>query len=217
VVGTRGGPLLINLDSGGDPTFVMLTLGGNPTRIAIGQSGNIFLGGVTTSTSLAVTPGAFQSTYGGGGDAFVSVLDPSGVFNLYTTYLGGSSLDTAQGVAVDPTENAYVIGTTQSVDFPVTAGVFEGQYPGGNNGLAFVARLVPLLQSPTPTMTLTPTLIPTPIQTSLLPPTPSATRTPLPTRSSNATPIQTAMDVGTQTQAQTPTSRDTETPTAMGT
>jgi hypothetical protein len=217
VVGTRGGPLLINLDSEGNPTFVMLTLGGNPTRIAIGQSGNIFLGGVTTSTSLAVTPGAFQSTYGGGGDTFVSVLDPSGVFNLYTTYLGGSGLDSPQGVAVDPTENAYVIGTTQSIDFPVTAGVFEGQYPGGNNGLAFVARLVPVLQSPTPTMTVTPTLIPTPIQTSLLPPTATAVRTPLPTRSSNATPIQTAMEVGTPTPSQTATSVRTATPAATAT
>lgn len=56
VVGTRGGPLLINLDAVGNPTFVMLTQGGNPTRIAIGQSGNIFLGGVTTNPALAVTP-----------------------------------------------------------------------------------------------------------------------------------------------------------------
>src|SRR5208337_1315761 len=100
-------------------------------------------------------------------------------------YLGGSGLDSAQGMAVDPSENAYVTGTTQSADFPVTAGVFEAQYPGGNNGLAFVARIVPVLQSPTPTMTLTPTIIPTPIQTSLVPPTPIATRTPLPTRSTN--------------------------------
>ena len=130
VVGTRGGPLLINLDSVGNPTFVMLTQGGNPTRIAIGQSGNIFLGGVTSNPALAVTPGAYQSTYGGSGDAFISVLDPSGIFNLYTSYLGGSGLDSAQGVAVDPSENAYVTGTTQSTDFPVTAGVFEAPISG---------------------------------------------------------------------------------------
>jgi len=213
VVGTRGGPLLINLDSAGNPTFVMLNQGGNPTRIAIGQSGNIFLAGITTSKSLAVTPGAYQSFYDGAGDAFVSVLDPSGIFNLYTTYLGGSGLDSAQGVAVDPSENAYITGTTQSTDFPVTLGVFEGQYPGGNNGLAFVARIVPVLQSPTPTMTLTPTIIPTPIQTSLVPPTPVPTRTPLPTRSTNATPIQTSVNVGTPTPSQTATSTLTPTPT----
>jgi hypothetical protein len=219
VVGLRGGPLLINLDSGGNPTFVMLTFNGNPTRIAIGQSGNIFLSGVTTSTALTVTPGAYQSTYGGAGDAFVSVLDPSGVFNLYTTYLGGSGLDSAQGLALDSTENAYVTGTTQSMDFPVTSGVFEGQYPGGTNGLAFVARMVPVLQSPTPTMTITPTLIPTPIQTSLVPPTPSATRTPLPTRSTNATPIQTSVEVGTPTPSMTATAIGTltATPTATST
>ncbi len=214
VVGTRGGPLLINLDSVGNPTYVMLTQGGNPTRIAIGQSGNIFLGGVTSNPALAVTPGAYQSTYGGSGDAFISVLDPSGIFNLYTSYLGGSGLDSAQGVAVDPSENAYVTGTTQSTDFPVTAGVFEPQYPGGNSGLAFVARIVPVLQSPTPTMTLTPTIIPTPVQTSFFPPTPVATRTPLPTRSTNATPIQTSVDIGTPTPSATATSTLSPTPTA---
>jgi hypothetical protein len=214
VVGTRGGPLLVNLDPAGNPTYVMLTLNGNPTRIAIGQSGNIFLGGVTSSSSLTVTPGAYQPAYGGAGDAFVSVLDPSGVFNLYTTYLGGSGLDSAQGVAVDPDENAYVTGTTQSFDFPVTAGVFEAQNPDGNNGLAFVARIVPVLQSPTPTMTITPTLIPTPVQTSFVPPTPFPTRTPLPTRSTNATPIQTSVDIGTPTPSATPTTTLTATPTA---
>ncbi len=217
IVGTRGGPLLINLDSAGNPTFVMLNLNGDPTRIAIGQSGNIFLGGVTNSTSLAVTPGAYQLTYGGAGDAFLSVLDPSGIFNLYTTYLGGSGLDTARGVAVDSAENAYLTGTTQSNDFPVTAGVFEGQHPNGANGLAFVARIVPVLQSPTPTMTATQTPIPTAVATTNFPPTPHATRTPLPTRSSGATPIQTSIEVGTPTPTTTATATLTATPTSTAT
>jgi hypothetical protein len=41
---------------------------------------------------------------------------------VYSTYLGGSSLDLGAAVAVDPAGNAYVTGTTQSADFPVTGG-----------------------------------------------------------------------------------------------
>jgi hypothetical protein len=217
VIGMRGGPLLINLDSAGNPTFAMLSLGGNPTRIAIGQSNNVFLAGVTSSTSLAITPGAYQPTYGGAGDAFISVLDASGFFNLYTTYLGGSGLDAAQGVAVDSAENAYVTGTTQSNDFPVTAGVFEGEHPGGSNGLAFVARIVPVLQSPTPTETVTATPIITPVQTPFVPPTPSATRTPLPTHSNGSTPIATMTSTTIITPIPTSQGAGTATPTISAT
>jgi hypothetical protein len=215
VVGTRGGPLLINFDSAGNPSFQMLSLGGNPTRIAIGQSDNIFLSGVTTSAELAITPGAYQSTYGGAGDAFVSVLNPNGFYNLYTTYLGGSGLDSARGVAVDSAENAYVTGTTQSTDFPVTAGVFEEQHPDGSNGLAFVARIVPVLLSPTSTATATATQSITPVQTPFVPPTPSATRTPLPTHSGGGTPIATMTSTAIVTPI--PTSEGGGTPTLTAT
>jgi hypothetical protein len=208
----------------------MLDLSGIPNRIAIGQSAKIFLSGVTNSASLATTPGAYQSAYGGAGDAFVSVLDPSGFFNLYTTYLGGSGLDTAQGVAVDMAENAYVTGTTESNDFPVTAGVFEGQHPSGSNGLAFVARIIPVLQSPTPTMTTTATQMSTPTSTINNSPTSTTVRTPLPTHSIGATPIGTMTSTfiatpipitqgggtATQTATATATVMPTPTPTPVG-
>jgi hypothetical protein len=214
VIGTRGGPLLINLDASGNATDVMLSLGGNPNRIAIGPGDNFFLSGITDSSSLAVTPGAYQATYGGAGDAFVSVLDPTGNFNLYTTYLGGSGLDLAQGVAVDSNSNAYVTGTTQSQDFPTTAGVFEGQHPSGNNGLAFVARIVPVLQSPPATMTPTPSQIATPVPTIFVPPTPTMQRSPLPTRTGGQTPIGTSTPTTVQTPA--PTAITTPPPTILG-
>ncbi len=217
IVGFRGGSLLINLDTEGNPTFVMLNLGATATRIAIGQSDDIFLSGTASNNALAVTPDAYQAVYGGAGDAFVSVLDPSGIFNLYTSYLGGTGLDTAQGVAVDAEDNAYVAGTTQSKDFPTSAGVFEGEYPGGNNGLAFVARIIPVLQSPTATMTVTPTQIMTPISTINNPPTPTAVRTPLPTRSSDATPFPTATSTIIMTPFQTPFTVKTPTATATAT
>ncbi len=66
------------------------------------------------------------------------VVDP--VF-VYSTFLGGGRTDYAYGVAVDSTGAAYVVGTTDSVDFPTTAPAFQRQIPGGVS--AFIAKVNP--------------------------------------------------------------------------
>ena len=50
--------------------------------------------------------------------AFVTKLDPSGSALLYSTFLGGSVVDGAYGVAGDTAGSAYVVGGTLSPDFP---------------------------------------------------------------------------------------------------
>ncbi len=53
------------------------------------------------------------------------VIDPSLV---YSTYLGGSGRehgDLGMGIAVDSSGSAYVVGTTNSADFPTTSGVYQ--------------------------------------------------------------------------------------------
>jgi len=65
------------------------------------------------------------------------VIDP---VLKYSTYLGGSADDWGsvfnflRAVAVDPMGNAYVIGTTDSVDFPATAGAYQTEFAGGAGG-----------------------------------------------------------------------------------
>jgi uncharacterized protein (TIGR03437 family) len=56
-------------------------------------------------------------------DLFVAKLDPSGSL-LYSSYLGGSSGESATALAVDPAGNVYVTGLTSSLDFPVTPGAY---------------------------------------------------------------------------------------------
>ena len=52
-------------------------------------------------------------------------LNGTGTQYVYGTLLGGSNYDEGLGIAVDGGGAAYVTGTTQSTDFPVTPGAFQ--------------------------------------------------------------------------------------------
>ena len=109
--------------------------------IAVDASGNAYVTGFTDSTDFPTTAGAFQTTFGGFGDAFVTELNPTGSGLVYSTYLGGSDDDEGYGIAVDTSGNAYVTGYTHSSDFPTTAGAFQTTYGGDRD--AFVTKLNP--------------------------------------------------------------------------
>jgi hypothetical protein len=112
--------------------------------IAVDIFGKIYITGIAY-TGFPVTPGAFQTSYGGGpADAFVAKLDPSASSGaqslIYCTYLGGAGSDLARAIAVDAAGNAYVTGPTTLGDFPVTPGaVFTSA--GNFGGNAFLTKL----------------------------------------------------------------------------
>jgi hypothetical protein len=107
--------------------------------ITVDSSGDAYVTGITYSTNFPVTPGAFQTTCGGGGsDAFVTEVNPSGSALAYSSYLGGSSYDSGNGIAVDSSGDAYVTGQTSSTNFP-TMNPLQPNY--GGNGDAFVAKI----------------------------------------------------------------------------
>jgi hypothetical protein len=116
------------------------------SAIAVDTGGNMYVTGGTSSPNFPTTAGAFQSTLGGGGDAFVTKIDPTAVGPqclVYSTYLGGSGLDGGAGIAVDAGGNAYVTGETRTGtaadDFPTTAGAFQTTF--GGNMDAFVVKI----------------------------------------------------------------------------
>jgi cold shock CspA family protein len=103
-------------------------------------SGYAYVTGETSSTDYDVTPGAFQTTNGGGRDVFVTKLNETGDQLVYSTYIGGSEWDYGFGIAVDGDGNAYVTGYTYSTDYPVTAGAaFQPTNEGGQD--VFVTKL----------------------------------------------------------------------------
>jgi hypothetical protein len=106
--------------------------------IAVDSAGNAYVTGSTTSANFP-TMSPLQGHLNGGEDAFLLKLNPAGTALVYSTYLGGSALDVAYGIAVDGSGNAYVTGTTPSTDFPVTPGAYQTTNPGGND--AFVAKV----------------------------------------------------------------------------
>lgn len=123
-------------------------LGGSTTGqgngIAVDSTGNIYVTGMTKATDFPTTSGAFQASFGGGSaHAYVTKFSPAGSI-VYSTYLGGSSYDTGLAIAVDSSDNVYVTGSTQSVDFPTLnayQSVYSSQKQAAGYTSAFVTKL----------------------------------------------------------------------------
>jgi hypothetical protein len=115
---------VVKLDPTGTALVYSTYLGGSDVdlgnSIAVDSSGNVYLVGQTVSTDFPISAGAFQTTPGGDGDAFVTKLSGDGATLVYSTLLGGSASDQGTGIAVDAAGAAYVTGTTSSTDFPTT-------------------------------------------------------------------------------------------------
>lgn len=102
----------------------------NGRDITVDPSGNVYLVGTTTSSNFPTMAPA-QARLGGSADAFVTKVNASGGARIYSTYLGGSESDNAEGIAVDAAGNTYVVGGTSSANFPATAGSFQTTFAGG--------------------------------------------------------------------------------------
>ncbi len=149
--------IVVKLATDGSVVYATYLGGSGPDQanaIAVDSGGNVWVTGGTVSPNFPVTPGAFDSTFGGEidlgplqfGDAFAAKLDPTGSKLLYSTYLGGSAADSGFAITVDSAGSAYVGGSTQSANFPTTPGVIQSAYGGGDSdpslsaGDAFVAK-----------------------------------------------------------------------------
>ncbi len=101
-----------------------------PGGIAVDTTG-IYVSGTTDSSDFPVTPGAAQGTFVGGGangsnDAFAAKLTLTGSIT-WATFINGSDSTTGLAVAIDSTQNVYVVGETFAPDL--------GGATGGVNAL----------------------------------------------------------------------------------
>jgi hypothetical protein len=136
--------------------------GDSGSGIAVDSLGDAYVIGGTTSTNFPVTAGAFQTINNAGhlGNAFVTKLNTTGTALLYSTYLGGSgdsgasTGDGGVGIALDSSDNAYVIGSSSSQNFPVTAGAYQTAQSQDGSAV-FIAKLN-LNTAAVPAVTVTP-------------------------------------------------------------
>ena len=135
---------VFKLNAAGTATLYSTYLGGAGLDlcrgVAIDSTGNAYVTGTTYSTNFPVQA-AFQSALSGTADAFVTKLAASGSTLVYSTFLGGSSNEDGNAIAVDSSGAAYVAGHTLSTNFPVTAGSAQSIKSGDYD--AFVAKLFP--------------------------------------------------------------------------
>lgn len=108
--------------------------------VALDSATNAYVVGATVSTNFPVSSGVAQTSEGGGVDAFVIKFNASGAL-AYSTYLGGSSDEYGNAIAVDSAGDAFVAGSTASSNFPVTSSAVQPKLAGGTD--AFVTKLSP--------------------------------------------------------------------------
>ncbi|MHB0998264.1 MAG: DUF7948 domain-containing protein [Armatimonadota bacterium] len=86
-----------------------------------------------------ITPNAFDTSYNGQFDLFVTKLNSAGSGLEYSTLLGGNKMDYATGITIDSSGCAYVIGYTDSIDFPTTSEAYDRSHNGSSD--AFITKL----------------------------------------------------------------------------
>jgi MYXO-CTERM domain-containing protein len=101
-------------------TFIGSAANTYASSLAIDASGDVVVAGDVISQGFPVV-NALQPSMGGGGDGWVAKVNPSGSALLFATYLGGSGSDLPLGLAVDSVGRVYVVGSTNSSDFPTAA------------------------------------------------------------------------------------------------
>lgn len=111
------------------------------TGIAVDAAGNAYVSGYTNSSDYPTVLAYQLANAGGNFDAFVTRINAAGSSITYSTYLGGTGDDRAEDVAVDAAGLIYLVGSSNSTDFP-TAGGLQAE-PGDANFDAFVSQINP--------------------------------------------------------------------------
>jgi hypothetical protein len=107
--------------------------------VAVDAGFDIYVTGSTSSSNFPVTSSTYQTALKGIANVFVSKFDQTGA-PIFSTFLGGTGMDTSVGIAVDAAGNSYVAGTTTSTDFPTSSTAFQTA-PLGSGTHAFVSEL----------------------------------------------------------------------------
>ena len=129
---------ITKLSADGSALVYSTFLGGSAdelcSSLAVNAAGEVYVGGNTDSIDFPTTSGAFDTSHGGWGDAYVAKLSADGTALLFSTLIGGSGDDTGRHVALTDTGEVYLSGWTDSLNFPVTSGAYGETFNGDRDG-----------------------------------------------------------------------------------
>jgi hypothetical protein len=139
----KGDGFITKLSRDGERLMFSTFLGGSGNDFwlmpTVDVDGNVVVVGGTSSPDFPVTPDALQSRPGGGEDGVLAILTPDCSTILYATYLGGKGDDLVRSLALGPDGEVFLVGSTSSEDFPLSANALQKKH--GGKGDAFIVQL----------------------------------------------------------------------------
>ncbi len=139
------GSLVASTLLGGDTIDALVDLAMDPSGLVVVLGYTRGFNPPLPTEIFPTTPDAFDPTYNGDEDFFLSKFDPALTTLVYSTFIGGDDRDYAHGMAVEASGAVVVIGDAVSADFPTTEGCFQAHKsnPLSNNPDLVVFRLAP--------------------------------------------------------------------------
>jgi hypothetical protein len=112
------------------------------TGIVLDSSNSMFITGRTYSPNFPTTFNAYDRTLNTYQDVFLTKLDAAAFASpSASTYIGGNDWEMGWGIAINRSGDAFLVGSTQSADYPTTFGVIDRTYgPGPGGGDGFITR-----------------------------------------------------------------------------
>jgi hypothetical protein len=111
----------------------------------IDNAGNTFVTSGTRYLNYPTTSGAYDTSYNGNDDIIISKINSLGSNLIFSTFIGGDSVDMAHSIGIDKFGNSYITGYTYSSNYPITANAFDDSFNDTNNiwprGDCFVTKL----------------------------------------------------------------------------
>lgn len=101
-----------------------------PHGVVVDSTGRAYVAGRTSSLDFPTTPGAWDTTPNGAGDAWLLKLDPTGTTLEFSTAFGSPGREWFLDVAIDGTGNLYATGLTNSTNTPTSPGAYDRTFNG---------------------------------------------------------------------------------------
>lgn len=100
-----------------------------PRAHCFDATGRIYVTGETNSfLNFPISPGAYDASFNGYSDAYVSKLSSQGSALIFSTFIGGDDLDQPRAIQVDSVGSAYITGVEYSTNYPTTPGAYASQF-----------------------------------------------------------------------------------------